>query len=189
MKMLKKKVKFILWMINKKGKPPHIVKEKILKYYTNKFKLDTLIETGTYEGEMVWELRKKFKKIFSIELNPILASKAKRKFFNLRNIKIIQGDSTKELGALLRKVSPPCLFWLDAHYSGKGTSKGEKETPIEEELKTIFNHSPKNVILIDDADDFGKGDYLSIGKLKKLVKKGKEIKLKNNVIRIYPSKD
>ena len=48
------------------------------------------------------------------------------------------------------------MFWLDGHYSGKGTAKGKKETPILEELKTIFDTNDlRYVILIDDARHFG----------------------------------
>ena len=69
---------------------------------------------------------------------------------------------------ILSQIEEPCLFWLDGHYSEGITAKGEKETPILEELKHIFNHPIEdNIILIDDARCFtGYGDYPNIEGLK-----------------------
>ena len=190
MKKIKKKIKLFLWKIGirKTIKPPHIIKEKIIKFYQKKFGLGILIETGTYEGEMIDALKNKFKYIFSIELNPFLARKAKEKFSRFKKIKIIQGDSGKELPKILKKISVPSLFWLDAHYSGGKTSKGKKDTPILKELEEIIKHPNKNIILIDDADEFGKGDYPSFKKLYGLVKDNFNMEIKNNIIQIFPKK-
>jgi len=187
---IKQKIKFFLWKIGirKTIKPPHIKKEKIIKFYQKKFGLGILIETGTYEGEMIDALKNKFKYIFSIELNPFLARKAKEKFSRFKKIKIIQGDSGKELPKILKKISVPSLFWLDAHYSGGKTSKGKKDTPILKELEEIIKHPNKNIILIDDADEFGKGDYPSFKKLYGLVKDNFNMEIKNNIIQIFPKK-
>ena len=172
--------------IRKTIKPPHMVKEKVIKFYLKRFGLDILIETGTYEGEMVDSLKGKFKQIFSIELNESLAEKSKKKFSKFKNIEILQGSSDLELPKILKNISKPCLFWLDAHYSGGGTSKGVKETPILEELKEIMKHSKKHLILIDDADNFGEGDYPTLQDLEKIIKKDFHLILKNNIIRIIP---
>ena len=72
---------------------------------------------------------------------------------------------------ILNKVHKPCLFWFDAHYSEGITAKGEKETPIVEELKYIITHPIEgNVILIDDARLFtGKNDYPGIEEIRELI--------------------
>ncbi len=72
--------KLFFWRL--KGKPvppPHIVKQKIVKYYADKFKIHTLIETGTYMGEMIDSTLHVFSTIISIELDPMLAQRAQRK--------------------------------------------------------------------------------------------------------------
>jgi len=102
-------------------------------------------------------MRNKFKKIYSIELSQKLSEYNKKFFSNYKNIKILQGDSGKFLPELLSGINEACLFWLDAHYSGKGNSsvKGDLETPIMQELEAILKHRVKNhVILIDDAIEF-----------------------------------
>jgi len=53
---------------------------------------------------------------------------------------------------------------LDAHYSGANTAKGEKFSPIMEEIGPILNHCERDhIILIDDAREFtGKDGYPDI---------------------------
>jgi hypothetical protein len=54
------------------------------------------------------------------------------------------------------------MFWLDRHYSGGFTAKGEKDCPIIEELDAISNGSHlKHSILIDDAGDLYENQALT----------------------------
>jgi len=169
---------------------PPTLKQKIVKMYANKFLINIFIETGTYLGEMVNATRKIFKKIYSIELDDELYKNAKKKFSKYNHISIIQGDSSKILPTILSKIKQPCLFWLDAHYSGGITAKGEFETPIMQELNYILNSSKYNhVILIDDARLFiGKKDYPTLKELKKLISKKRPnyyFIVKKDIIRIH----
>jgi len=75
-----------------------------------------------------------------VELSTELYERAKRKFSRYKHISIFKGDSSKVLPEILSQIEEPCLFWLDGHYSKGITATGEKETPILEELKHIFNH-------------------------------------------------
>ena len=47
---------------------PHIVKQMTIKEYHEKYKYEILVETGTYLGDMVEAQKKRFKKVYSIEL-------------------------------------------------------------------------------------------------------------------------
>jgi len=177
---------------NRYGPPPHLIKQKIIKEYARCFAIDTLIETGTYLGRMVSATRDTFKEIFSIELDNELFKRAKKKFAKYPHIHIIHGDSEKMLPEMLSSINKPCLFWLDAHYSGGVTAKGDIETPIAKELETIFKSPDRNhVILIDDAEDFvGKNDYPTIEWLKRYVLKYRpdwNFEVKDNIVRIYPN--
>jgi hypothetical protein len=64
------------------------------------------------------------------------------------------------------------LLWLDGHYSGRLTARGETESPVFKELDAIFgNNDPLHVILIDDARLFiGKRDYPTIDQLDAYIK-------------------
>lgn len=170
---------------------PQFLKQRIIKNYAGKYKLQIFIETGTYLGTTVDAAKNVFSKVYSIELDRKLYQRAKKKFSKYKNIQIIHGDSSIILPKLLKKMDQPCLFWLDAHFSKGITAKGRKDTPIWEELTTILNHKIKNhVILIDDADSFsGKNDYPSVLKVRKIVlKKGNysSLQIKDNIIRITP---
>ena len=159
----------------KSGKPvppPHIIKQKTVNEYAKLFKLSTLVETGTYLGDMIFSQKKNFKKIISIELQSSFYNYAKKRFKKDKNVEIILGDSGDVLKGLAQKkeFDYPCLFWLDSHYSGGNTSKGKKETPILEELETILNTKQNHVLLIDDARCFvGENDYPTISELKTLI--------------------
>ena len=90
----------------------------------------------------------------------------------------------------MSNIKKPCLFWLDAHYSGKGTAKEDVITPIIYELQCILNSSNLNhVILIDDARFFiGKNGYPTIKELKEIIfSKSSDwtFVVKNDIIRIH----
>jgi len=140
--------------------------------YAKKYKTNVLVETGTFLGDMVQAQLKNFREIYSLELGEELADKAKVKFEKYSHALIVQGDSATELPELLQKISMPALFWLDGHYSGGITAKGNKETPVVEELKAILTHQIKtHIIPIDDARCFdGTHDYPTVEELFGLVR-------------------
>ena len=179
-----------------RGKPiptPHIVKEEAVRYYAEKYALNTLIETGTYLGDMISAMKDIFKKIVSIELSSELYLQAKSKFWKMSNVEIIQGDSGKVFPAILPQIEEPCLFWLDGHYSAGITAKGQLETPIIEELQAIFHHPQKEsyVILIDDARCFtGENDYPDMPHIRQLANQylpNHQVEIKHDIIMIYPA--
>ena len=163
--------KFIDW--EKKGKfipPPPIVKHLTINEYRLKYGYDILIETGTFEGDMINAHKNNFKNIISIELNEELYKKAIKRFRKHKNINILQGDSSVILKDVLQNLSENSIFFLDAHYSYGKTSKGNKYTPIVEELNLIINTNKDHIILIDDARHFnGNYNYPTIDELKQLI--------------------
>lgn len=186
-------IKTFIWYLNKKNtSTPHLIKQKVIKDYGKKYNCQIFIETGTYLGTMVNAVKNTFLKIYTIELDEKLYLKALRKFEKNTHIKVLFGDSSKILPVLLEKISKPCLFWLDAHYSKGITAKGAKNTPVKEELTIILNHKIKNhVILIDDAESFSgeNDDYPSVILLKKHIEKyfpNFFFEVKDNIIRITP---
>jgi len=168
--------------------PPHRIKQSIISEYQKKYQYSTLIETGTYLGEMVEAQKNNFEKIISIELGDDLYSNAKIRFKKNKNIIILKGDSGKILPTILSDLKDPAIFWLDGHYSAGVTAKGEKDCPIFEELNSIFQSKKFNhILLIDDARCFnGEGDYPTIEKLIEYVKSKNEnyqVEVKNDIIR------
>jgi len=174
------------WTINgKQIPPPHIVKFYTIKEKQKINSARILIETGTYKGAMIISCKKLFKKLYSIELDKTLFESANQFFKSYNHIK--NGDSGEKIQSLLTEINEPCVFWLDGHYSGGITAKGDIETPIVAELEAILTHNIKNhVILIDDARLFnGENDYPTINALTLYVKnkdKSKTISVENDII-------
>lgn len=185
------KKKFRKWTLSGKPiPPPHMVKQLTVKTYAAQFGIDIFVETGTYLGEMIGAVKYNFKKIYSIELGHELYENARKKFSKHKHILIVNGDSAEVLPEILMDMKEPCLFWLDGHYSGGNTAKGEKETPIMEELKQICAHPvKKHVILIDDAREFtGKNDYPTLESLRIFIGARlphHEFDVQDDIIRIY----
>lgn len=193
------KITFLLSVLHKikftrmqsKNKKRHKEKQAVLLYYKDKYSLNTLIETGTYEGDMVQAMSKHFHSIYSTELSQSLYQKAKKRFNGNKAIHLFQGDSSDILPSIIKDIKEPCLFWLDAHYSSGETACGLVETPILGEIRALLEHPIKNhIILIDDARCFdGTQDYPTIKEVEKLLKEaasGYTLTVKDDIIRIYP---
>src|SRR5213076_2583878 len=118
--------------------PPHVVKQQVLRGYAERYHLKIFVETETYRGDMVQAMKPLFRKIYSIELGDDLFEKATRRFKRDAHIELIHGDSGKELGRIMQRINEPALFWLDGHYSAGDTARGEKDTPLYEELDHIL---------------------------------------------------
>jgi len=176
----------------KPAPPPHVVKQRTIRSLADRFGLKILVETGTYYGDMVEAMKRRFSQIYSIELNRELSEKAAKRFRGERHVRIIQGDSGTALGRLVGQLDQPALFYLDGHYSGGTTAKGDNDTPIYEELAHIFNARDRgHVIVIDDARCFGTDPaYPSIEQLKKFVGSqlpDARIEIEDDSIRITPA--
>jgi len=152
--------------------PPHPIKRRVLVNYQKRHRLRVLIETGTYLGEMVEAMQRRFEKIYSIELSPELYARARERFSEAENVRIALGDSARVLPMILAELHEPALFWLDGHFSEGNTAKGDRETPILDELDAIFRNEVKgHVVLIDDARCFdGTGDYPTLAELERFVR-------------------
>ena len=170
---------------------PHFVKQIIIKEYARRYPLNIMVETGTFKGDMMRAMRGIFKKLYTIELHEGLHAKATELFKNKPKITCIHGDSGTELPKLVAQLNEPALFWLDGHYSGEKTAKGDIDTPILKELECILTHSVKNhIILVDDARLFvGEKDYPTIDELTLYCNERRPdlvISVSDDVIRIEP---
>lgn len=170
--------------------PAPKVKQDHVKDYAKRYDMHVFVETGTYLGEMVNAVRKTFKVIYSVELSKELHERAKQWFTDHEHIHLLQGDSGKVIAELTKKIDSPCLFWLDAHYSGGITARGDMDTPIVAELENIFSRPYKDVILIDDARCFiGEDQYPTIEFVESYTKEKRpeyKVSVKDDIIFIHP---
>jgi hypothetical protein len=177
----------------RRGEPvpvPHKLKIKTIEDLARKNRVSTFIETGTYRGDTVAATQHLFKCIHTIELSSDLANAARNRFKEVRKVSVHEGDSGTLLPQVIAAINEPCLFWLDAHYSAGITAQGALDSPIVQELRTIFAHATKgHVILIDDAREFtGHGGYPTMEELHEFVlaeKPGWRLLAYNDIIRIW----
>ena len=153
------------------GLPPEAAKHRTIRKYAARFQLRVFIETGTFLGDTVYAIRGDFDRVVSIDLDPLLATNARRRFARNPHITILQGDSSRVLLDVLGPLAEPALFWLDAHWSGGITAQGDTDTPIAEELAAILRHPVLgHVILVDDARLFGMDpDYPTLEDIRNMV--------------------
>lgn len=192
MNTLKQYFKVLRWTLSGHPlPPPHLIKQKMILDAMRQYKPRIMVETGTLLGDMVEAMKHRFDRIYSIEISPELAHKAQQRFARDAHVEIIENDSAIALRELVPKLGEPALFWLDGHYSGGTTGKGEKETPIMEELETILSSDIAHVILVDDARCFGtEKDYPSLSGLETFVRSRRpdaQIFIKHDCIHILPS--
>jgi len=148
---------YLWWIL--RGKPvrsPHLLKQMTVIEYGRRYQLRTLVETGTYYGEMVAPMSKHFDRIYSIELNPELAETTRRRYAGDPRITVLQGDSQVLVPQVVAQLDSPALFWLDAWYYGYGESKKTGDLArLLTELRAILSSPIKeHIILIDDARTF-----------------------------------
>jgi len=143
---------YLYWKL--RGKPvrsPHLLKQRTVREYGKRYRLRTLVETGTYYGEMVAAMKSHFDRIYSIEQDVDLAHRAAQRFARCSHIQVLQGDSQQRLPELLNSLTQPALFWLDAGYYGWAGTEGDKQR-LSTELEAILRHPVKgHIILMDDA--------------------------------------
>jgi hypothetical protein len=117
------------------------------------FHADVFIESGTSYGSTVNAAQGVFNEIHTIELDHAFYVKACARFAQERNVYLYEGDSGELLADILSTLKErKIVCWLDGHYSGGTTAKGELNTPILKELKALENaHRSDAIILIDDV--------------------------------------
>jgi hypothetical protein len=153
--------------------------------------LKSFVETGTYLGDTLALVSQNGKiRCVSIELDDTLYTNAQRRFSGYNNVQLLHGDSGILISKVISELREPSLFWLDGHYSGGHTAKGNLETPIVSELKAIFNsHVKGHVILIDDVRCFdGSHDYPSLIQLLDLISTNGHyrIEISADILRLTP---
>ena len=102
---------------------PPIVKQRIVKAHLRRCGASTVVETGTFRGDMVDALAPIAARIVSIELDDQLYAAACRRFAAHPHVELLHGDSGTLLPGILSTLDRPALFWLDGHYTGVGSAR------------------------------------------------------------------
>ncbi|MCX6175430.1 MAG: glycosyltransferase [Ignavibacteriales bacterium] len=115
--------------------------------------LDIFVETGTFEGDTIENVKDLFSEIYSVELSEEYYNKVKKRFQSKDAIHLYLDSSEK----FLKKIHPvlkekSVLYWLDAHWCVADKTAGEKsQCPLLDELVSIRSLNKNSIIIIDDA--------------------------------------
>ena len=149
--------------------------EETKKRITPEYK--AAVETGTLRGESTAIMAEFFSVVHTIELNEKLFKLAEHKFRSVPHVKCHFGNSGELLSSIIREITTPAVFFLDAHWSGDATVnwrasawKGygtdtayignsltpQAQNPLLEEIASILALPYQCLICIDDLKNFGK---------------------------------
>jgi SAM-dependent methyltransferase len=118
--------------------------------------LRTVVETGTFLGDTTHFLASRGYRVVTIEVDQRLADLARARFAGSVKVQTVEGDSGALMPGLIAKLDQAALFYLDGHYSGSGTGRGEHETPVVKEVEAILAGAHDgSFVIIDDARCFG----------------------------------
>lgn len=170
--------------------PPHPVKQRAVAEYARRFNCKVLVETGTYQGDMIWAQLPNFQRLITIEVAESYWKAAKERFRNRPQVELLLGDSGEVLADICPKFPEPVLFWLDGHCSGGDTGIGAEYSPILRELDHVFGSGVNHVALIDDARLFlGDGDYPTIAQVEERMRSLRpdyHVEVKDDILRVIP---
>lgn len=182
------------WYWKLRGQPersPHLVKQRAVREYAERYGLRVLVETGTYYGEMVAAMKNRFDEIHSVEYDSRLAGRAQKKFAHWKHVHIHEGDSQLMVPGILETLRQPALFWLDAGYYGWAGRQGDKRR-LTAELEAILRHPVAgHVILMDDARGLtGQNGAPTVADLAHRIEAdfpGRNLEVKHDILRITPA--
>jgi hypothetical protein len=133
------------------------------------------VETGTYKGITSLALARKSKQVITIEPDSMLYRRANSRLSIQKNIRVINGTSQESLMSAVNYLSfqDQVSFYLDGHFSGGVTYKGDGDSPLLAELniiQTLLDRKVKFLIIIDDVrltyqERVESGNYPSVNHL------------------------
>lgn len=117
----------------------------------NVFNVDCFVETGTHTGNTVIRASTLFPENHTIELYNKTYEGNLLLFSKYPTIRAHFGESSQTLDSIIPLMKRSSIaFFLDAHYCGDGTAKGNSNTPLIEELRVIGSYNKTAIIIIDD---------------------------------------
>lgn len=137
-----------------------LMKFRVIRALGRRVGARCLIETGTFRGVTTARCAWVFDRVLTVELDAQLAAQATAYLAKYRNVTVYQGDAVALLPRMLAHPGAArCIVFLDAHYSGGNTARGEVPEPAIAELDILAQRRERIAgIVIDDFRCFGVED-------------------------------
>ena len=132
-------------------------KYTVLRALKQRTRARCLIETGTFLGVTAARCARVFDRVFTIELDDKLAGRARTYLRRFKNVELLQGDAAKLLPEVVaRDEARDAIIFLDGHFSGGDTARGEVSEPALGELETLARTADRICgVVVDDFRLFG----------------------------------
>jgi hypothetical protein len=151
-----------LWDLARLGQGVPVNLHSYMKYVTlrslgKRTGARLLVEAGTFRGVTSARCARAFEQVVTIELDPELAREAEKFLIRYPNVKVLQGDAVTLLPSVFSGYNfRDAVVFLDGHFSGGGTARGNVVEPAILELEILAKHSHQICgIVIDDFRLFG----------------------------------
>ena len=129
------------------GPAPLVYKQQVILDAAAATGAKVFVETGTHFGDLARALADKFREVYTMEYDDDLYERARKKFDPRPHIHCLGGASPELLTSILRRISEPCVFLLNAH--APDTAGPPR---VDQELAAIGAHRVKtHAVLIDHA--------------------------------------
>ncbi len=131
---------------------------EVIKYLRDKYKIKTLIETGTFKGINARLHSKNFNTIMTCENNKTYFKEASENLRNYNNVVVVKEESPNFLKRLsLNKY----IFYLDAHFYNPNLAK-ENRFVVLKELENMKKFKNSVIIIHDFSNGLGHVTYDNI---------------------------
>jgi len=148
---------------------------EVIKYIRDKYKIKTLVETGTFRGINAQLHSKNFDLVLTCENNKQYHDSAGYRLFKCPNVILALQDSPKFLKSLLKEKY---IFYLDAHFYNSKIPKKDRFVVLKE-LDNMKKFKDSIIIIHDFSNGLGHITYDGIeldmdlvrSRLKKINKK------------------
>jgi len=103
-------------------------------------------------------------------------------------VHIHEGDSQKVVPELLKSLTQPALFWLDAGYYGWAGLQGDKQRLTSELEAILQDQRYQHLILMDDARGLnGQNGSPTVPQIKRQIEAefpGRRVEVKYDILRV-----
>ena len=129
------------------GPTPLLYKQQVILDAAAATGAKVFVETGTHFGDLARAMSAQFREVYTMEYDDDLYERARKKFDPRPHIHCLGGASPELLTSILRRISEPCVFLLNAH-----GPDAAGPAQIDQELAAIGAHRVKtHAVLIDHA--------------------------------------
>lgn len=135
-----------------------------VEFWALQYGLAHFVETGTEFGEAVGiAARAPFRTLWTIEIDPLMAAGARRRFADDPRVRVLVGDSTTQLPVALAGMDgAPAMFWLDAHYPKIPGDWTTLPLPVELDVVSTYPGLAQSIVLVDDRHIY-EDDWVEAG--------------------------